>query len=65
MFNTTVDPEELYLRQERIGKGSFGEVFKGINKKSKEVVAIKIIDLEGKNNTNTFFSFLFPQRNYF
>lgn len=23
------DPEELYIKQEKIGKGSFGEVFKG------------------------------------
>lgn len=40
------DPEELYEKKERIGKGSFGEVYKGINKKTKAEVAIKIIDLE-------------------
>jgi len=42
----TEDPEELYIKQERIGKGSFGEVYKGLDKKTKQPVAIKIIDLE-------------------
>jgi serine/threonine-protein kinase 24/25/MST4 len=41
-----VDPEVLFTKQEIIGKGSFGEVFKGLDNKSKKVVAIKIIDLE-------------------
>ncbi|KAI9183119.1 hypothetical protein H9P43_004036 [Blastocladiella emersonii ATCC 22665] len=41
-----IDPEELYVKQERIGRGSFGEVFKGFDKRNKAPVAIKIIDLE-------------------
>lgn len=27
--SAALDPEEMYVRQERIGKGSFGEVYKG------------------------------------
>lgn len=41
-----MDPEELFTKLERIGKGSFGEVFKGIDNRTQKVVAIKIIDLE-------------------
>lgn len=44
--STSADPEVLFTRQERIGKGSFGEVYKGIDNRSKKVVAMKIIDLE-------------------
>uniref|UniRef100_A0A8C7KZ30 non-specific serine/threonine protein kinase n=1 Tax=Oncorhynchus kisutch TaxID=8019 RepID=A0A8C7KZ30_ONCKI len=40
------DPEELFTKLERIGKGSFGEVFKGIDNRTQNVVAIKTIDLE-------------------
>ena len=31
------DPEILYTKLERIGKGSFGEVFKGIDNNTKQV----------------------------
>ena len=54
-----IDPEDIFERQGRIGRGSFGEVYKGIRKQNGEVrenfvimdfilkvVAIKIIDLE-------------------
>lgn len=41
-----IDPEKRFIKQEKIGRGSFGEVFKGIDKQDNTVVAIKIIDLE-------------------
>lgn len=36
----------LYVKQEIIGRGSFGEVYKGINTVTGEVVAIKVLDLD-------------------
>uniref|UniRef100_A0AC34G0E9 Protein kinase domain-containing protein n=1 Tax=Panagrolaimus sp. ES5 TaxID=591445 RepID=A0AC34G0E9_9BILA len=45
-FSKKLDPEAIFTKQERIGRGSFGEVFKGIDNRNGEVVAIKIIDLE-------------------
>ncbi|UMM36358.1 hypothetical protein L5515_008548 [Caenorhabditis briggsae] len=44
--NSKLDPEVIFTKQERIGRGSFGEVYKGIDNRSGRVVAIKIIDLE-------------------
>ena len=51
LFQRPIDPEEIFTKLDRIGKGSFGEVFKGIDKgthgnHSSQTVAIKIIDLE-------------------
>ncbi|KAG1232070.1 hypothetical protein G6F68_019150 [Rhizopus microsporus] len=46
MSHASSDPELYYIKQERIGKGSFGEVFKGIDKRTNKPVAIKVIDLE-------------------
>jgi serine/threonine-protein kinase 24/25/MST4 len=40
------NPDELYQKLEMIGKGSFGEVYRGIEKKTNKEVAIKIIELE-------------------
>jgi len=46
MAQSNVNPEQLYEKIDRIGKGSFGEVFKGIDKMTRQIVAIKIIELE-------------------
>ena len=42
----TMDEAGPYEILERIGKGSFGEVFRGVNSETGETVAIKVIDLE-------------------
>ncbi|KAI9141931.1 sterile 20-like kinase 3 [Paraphysoderma sedebokerense] len=41
-----VNAEKLYTKQEKIGRGSFGEVFKGVNTQTGNPVAIKVLDLE-------------------
>ncbi|KAI1100567.1 Pkinase-domain-containing protein [Jackrogersella minutella] len=41
-----LDPELLYTKEFCIGGGSFGKVFKGVEKKSGQAVAIKVIDIE-------------------
>eukprot|EP00127_Corallochytrium_limacisporum_P005377 Clim_evm53s203 gene=Clim_evmTU53s203 len=46
MGTKSADPEQLYKKLEHIGKGSFGDVYKGIDLKTNSVVAIKVIDLE-------------------
>ena len=51
------DPRELFELKERIGKGSFGEVHRAIDKQTSKEVAIKIIDLE-KSDGEFFTAFL-------
>ncbi|GAA5840955.1 hypothetical protein JCM9279_001272 [Rhodotorula babjevae] len=45
-YDRNADPAELFVRQDRIGKGSFGEVYKGYSVKTQKAVAIKVINLE-------------------
>jgi len=46
MESCTTNPKTLYVKQSVIGQGAFGKVYKGYEKKTKNPVAIKIIDLE-------------------
>ncbi|TDZ41242.1 Serine/threonine-protein kinase svkA [Colletotrichum trifolii] len=44
--NEALDPELLYKKEYCIGGGSFGKVYKGVDKRTGHAVAIKIIDIE-------------------
>ena len=39
-------PEDRYTDLDRIGRGSFGEVFRAVDSKTSQIVALKVIDLE-------------------
>ncbi|EKD15506.1 ste20-like serine/threonine-protein [Drepanopeziza brunnea f. sp. 'multigermtubi' MB_m1] len=50
MMGGVVDPETLYTKQNCIGGGSFGKVYKGFDKRTGQAVAIKVIDVENADD---------------
>ncbi|KAK5681545.1 Serine/threonine-protein kinase PAK 6 [Elasticomyces elasticus] len=49
-MNSMADPETLYTKQACIGGGSFGKVYKGVDKRTGQSVAIKVIDVENADD---------------
>ncbi|KAK4933896.1 Serine/threonine-protein kinase PAK 6, partial [Elasticomyces elasticus] len=50
LMGGSVDPETLYTKQDCIGGGSFGKVYKGVDKRTGQSVAIKVIDVENADD---------------
>ncbi|GMM38900.1 putative serine/threonine protein kinase [Saccharomycopsis crataegensis] len=45
----SIDPADVFNIKECIGRGTFGEVYKAIDKRTNDVVALKVVNLEESN----------------
>ncbi|CAL9738637.1 sporulation-specific protein 1 [Monosporozyma servazzii] len=49
-LNNAIQPSMIYQLQQCVGRGNFGNVYKAINNITKDIVAIKVIDLENTDD---------------
>ena len=52
--NKNVDPNEIFTLLSELGKGSYGGVFKALDKRNSNTVALKIIPIETDNTKELF-----------
>ncbi|KXN70308.1 Pkinase-domain-containing protein [Conidiobolus coronatus NRRL 28638] len=45
-INSSINASSIYEKQECVGRGAYGEVYKGVDKRTNKVVAIKILNLD-------------------
>ncbi|TPX40417.1 hypothetical protein SeMB42_g06011 [Synchytrium endobioticum] len=50
MMDQKIDPTTLYQVDAQIGRGAYGEVFRGIDKATGTPIAIKILDFEAETS---------------
>ena len=62
-MDESADYTQYYEIEDEIGRGSFGKVLKGINKTSKEIRAIKIIEIYNNKDDN-FIKYLKNELNF-
>lgn len=50
--NKDIDPSEIFQVETKLGEGSYGSVWKAIDTRDQQVVAIKVLEIEGDEDTS-------------